>query len=58
MFKLNVNGKDVEVDVEDDTPLLWVLRDTLGLTGTAAWPFAGRARCTWTGFPRARVSPP
>jgi isoquinoline 1-oxidoreductase subunit alpha len=32
--KLNVNGKTVEVDVEPDTPLLWVLRDTLGLTGT------------------------
>lgn len=34
MLKLNVNGKAVEVDVEPDTPLLWVLRDTLGLTGT------------------------
>ena len=34
MLKLNVNGKTVEVDVEEDTPLLWVLRDTLGLTGT------------------------
>ncbi len=34
MIKLNVNGSDVQVDVEDDTPLLWVLRDTLGLTGT------------------------
>jgi aerobic-type carbon monoxide dehydrogenase small subunit (CoxS/CutS family) len=34
MLKLNVNGKDVQVDVEEDTPLLWVLRDTLGLTGT------------------------
>ena len=34
MIRLNVNGKDVQVDVEDDTPLLWVLRDTLGLTGT------------------------
>jgi isoquinoline 1-oxidoreductase alpha subunit len=32
--KLNVNGKTVEVDVEPDTPLLWVLRDALGLTGT------------------------
>jgi aerobic-type carbon monoxide dehydrogenase small subunit (CoxS/CutS family) len=32
--KLNVNGKSVEVDVDPDTPLLWVLRDTLGLTGT------------------------
>jgi aerobic-type carbon monoxide dehydrogenase small subunit (CoxS/CutS family) len=34
MIKLNVNGRDVEADVEGDTPLLWVLRDTLGLTGT------------------------
>ena len=34
MVKLNVNGKDVHVDVEQDTPLLWVIRDTLGLTGT------------------------
>jgi isoquinoline 1-oxidoreductase subunit alpha len=29
-----VNGSAREVDVPDDTPLLWVLRDTLGLTGT------------------------
>ena len=34
MTKLNVNGKPVEVDVDPETPLLWVLRDTLGLTGT------------------------
>jgi aerobic-type carbon monoxide dehydrogenase small subunit (CoxS/CutS family) len=34
VIKLNLNGRDVEVDVEPDTPLLWVLRDTLGLTGT------------------------
>jgi isoquinoline 1-oxidoreductase alpha subunit len=32
--KLNVNGKSVDVDVDPDTPLLWVLRDTIGLTGT------------------------
>jgi isoquinoline 1-oxidoreductase subunit alpha len=31
---LTVNGKKHEVDVDPDTPLLWVLRDTLGLTGT------------------------
>ena len=31
---LSVNGKQHSVDVEPDTPLLWVLRDTLGLTGT------------------------
>ncbi len=34
MTTLNVNGKQVEVDVEPDMPLLWVLRDELGLTGT------------------------
>ncbi len=34
MYTLNVNGKALEVDVESDTPLLWVLRDTLGMTGT------------------------
>ena len=33
-FTLIVNGKQREVDVPPDTPLLWVLRDTLGLTGT------------------------
>src|SRR5688572_14518805 len=34
MAKLNVNGKDLQADVDPETPLLWVLRDTLGLTGT------------------------
>jgi isoquinoline 1-oxidoreductase subunit alpha len=34
MISLNVNGKRSLVDVEDDMPLLWVLRDELGLTGT------------------------
>jgi aerobic-type carbon monoxide dehydrogenase small subunit (CoxS/CutS family) len=34
MIKLSVNGRDTEVDVDPDMPLLWVLRDTLGLTGT------------------------
>ncbi len=34
MIKLNVNGKSHQVDVAPDTPLLWVLRDTLQLTGT------------------------
>jgi len=31
---ITVNGRVHSVDVDDDTPLLWVLRDTLGLTGT------------------------
>jgi isoquinoline 1-oxidoreductase alpha subunit len=34
MLSLNVNGKTVEVDAEADTPLLWVLRDYLSMTGT------------------------
>ena len=34
MIALSVNGKTYNLDVEDDTPLLWALRDTIGLTGT------------------------
>ena len=34
MPKLNVNGQVRDVDVESDTPLLWVLREQVGLTGT------------------------
>lgn len=34
IYKLQVNGKTLQVDVEADTPLLWVLRDHLGLVGT------------------------
>ncbi|HTK33694.1 MAG TPA: (2Fe-2S)-binding protein [Caulobacteraceae bacterium] len=34
MITLTVNGKQHQLDVEDDAPLLWVLRDELGLTGT------------------------
>jgi len=33
-MKLNINGASVEVDVESSTPVLWALRDALGLTGT------------------------
>jgi isoquinoline 1-oxidoreductase subunit alpha len=34
MITLKVNGQDQQVDVDPATPLLWVLRDTIGLTGT------------------------
>jgi isoquinoline 1-oxidoreductase alpha subunit len=34
MARLNINGKVREVQVEADTPLLWVIREQLGLTGT------------------------
>jgi isoquinoline 1-oxidoreductase alpha subunit len=34
MAALNVNGQTHQVDVEPETPLLWVLRDNVGLTGT------------------------
>jgi isoquinoline 1-oxidoreductase alpha subunit len=34
MARLNINGKTVNVNVEGDTPLLWVIREQVGLTGT------------------------
>jgi len=34
MTRIHINGNPVEVDVDPETPLLWVLRDALGLTGT------------------------
>jgi isoquinoline 1-oxidoreductase alpha subunit len=34
IYKLQINRKEYQVDVEPDTPLLWVLRDALGLVGT------------------------
>jgi aerobic-type carbon monoxide dehydrogenase small subunit (CoxS/CutS family) len=43
MITLNVNGRSVQADVEADTPLLWALRDTLGLTGTKFG--CGMAQC-------------
>ncbi len=43
MITLMVNGQGQAVDVDPDTPLLWVLRDTLGLTGTKFG--CGKALC-------------
>jgi isoquinoline 1-oxidoreductase subunit alpha len=43
MLSLKVNGKQYLVDVPVDTPLLWVLRDTIGLTGTKYG--CGKALC-------------
>ena len=34
MARLNINGKVHDVQVEDSTPLLWVIREQVGLTGT------------------------
>jgi len=34
MLHLTINGTPHDVDVEPDTPLLWVIRDTIGMTGT------------------------
>ncbi|HEY4134298.1 MAG TPA: (2Fe-2S)-binding protein [Alphaproteobacteria bacterium] len=42
-FSLSINGSVQKVDVEPETPLLWVLRDTIGLTGTKYG--CGIARC-------------
>ncbi|WP_233842648.1 (2Fe-2S)-binding protein [Dyella sp. 2HG41-7] len=43
MLSLTVNDKPYSVDVPDDTPLLWVLRDVIGLTGTKFG--CGMAQC-------------
>jgi isoquinoline 1-oxidoreductase subunit alpha len=42
-FSIRVNGKTHSVDVDSDTPLLWVLRDVLGMTGTKFG--CGKALC-------------
>jgi hypothetical protein len=42
-FSLKINGTDHVVDVDGDTPLLWVLRDVVGMTGTK-FGCAGRNR--------------
>jgi isoquinoline 1-oxidoreductase alpha subunit len=34
MVTLNVNGRSYDLDIEPETPLLWVIRDEIGLTGT------------------------
>ena len=51
MAALNVNGTTHQVDVDPNTPLLWVLRETIGLTGTkygcgiaAMWRLHGPCR--------------
>jgi isoquinoline 1-oxidoreductase subunit alpha len=43
MLSLNLNGQTVEVDADADTPLLWVLRDHLSMTGTKYG--CGMAQC-------------
>lgn len=39
-MELNINGSRHEIDVEPDTPLLWALREGLGLTGTKCCKFS------------------
>ena len=43
MPTLNINGKDTQVDADSSTPILWALRDTLGMTGTKFG--CGMAQC-------------
>jgi len=43
MSTLNINGRDRQVDTDPNTPILWALRDTLGLTGTKFG--CGAAQC-------------
>jgi len=59
-ISLRVNGSERKVSVSPDTPLLWVLRDTLNLTGTKFGCGAGSCRGSsgavvfYTGFPGCR----
>ena len=47
MTALNVNGQSLDVDAEADTPLLWVIRDHLNMTGTKfGWGVAAWGACT------------
>ena len=43
MITLNINGKDVQLDAQDDMPILWALRDLVNLTGTKFG--CGMAQC-------------
>jgi isoquinoline 1-oxidoreductase subunit alpha len=43
MAKLSINGQTVDIDVEPDTPLLWAIRENIGLTGTKCG--CGIAQC-------------
>jgi len=59
MALVKVNGRNVRIDGPDDMPLLWALRDILGITGTSsdvAPLCAARARCISTAVRRDRAS--
>jgi isoquinoline 1-oxidoreductase subunit alpha len=57
MLALRVNGQTHNLDVDPDTPLLWVIRDTLGLSGTRYG--CGIAQCgACTSLSTARRSAP
>ena len=61
MPQINVNGKMLDYAADDGTPLLWVLREQLGLTGTstaAALRSVGRVPCTLMASPYAPASCP
>ena len=54
-MKLDVNGQQYDVDVPADMPLLWVLRDVVGLTGTKFG--CGMMQCASGTPPASRVAP-
>jgi aerobic-type carbon monoxide dehydrogenase small subunit (CoxS/CutS family) len=56
MVKLNVNGREQNVDADPSTPLLWALREQLGLTGTKyGCGVAACGSCTSMACPREAV---
>ena len=57
MATLNVNGKDLQVDADPSTPVLWALRDTLGMTGCGTgWSAGSGCGSGWRLERQRRVS--
>ena len=57
-MKITINGVERTLDVDPDMPLLWALRDVLGLTGTkygCGEALCGACTCTSTATPCARA---
>ncbi len=60
-MKLDINGQVREVDADPDMPLLWAIRDVVGLTGTkygCGMAHAAPARCIWTAQPMRSCQTP
>ncbi len=55
MITLNLNGKDHQLDVTEDMPLLWAIRDVVGYTGTFHWLAAACSSICRAAAPQRRM---